>query len=1476
MAYLRIFIAVWLFFSLSSKKSAVQYPVYTDVYVSLSGHDSESCGTVSHPCRSIAKAVHQVDRVGHIHLDGTGTERNPYVCHLGMTHEQQPGIVVQKSLEIEGWKDTPLISCVNGFHFIKESTAPALNITLSGIVFRQTPLMFQDCEILTVTNCSFEDTSIALSILIRNNVQMSLNIQRCSFFKNNTSCVEITLRSGALIKGQFLTININGTTFLENGFHKRRFAGGVMTIQSETTLPSSTHVQISCFNVTSVKNYGHFVNLELPSAVTSEVYNDVRLFNNTISDFVNAKASRKARHLVNSLYNSNTKKTRVEFSNLRCSHNNLSRCIKIHSEEAQVEIHNSSFIGQELPNERGGAMFFNSTVLGSVVIFNSRFHRNIARSGGALYVHSNIVTLSLNITNVNFTECAAGSGCAVLVEDEKSGKMEKSTRKNKLIAIFRGIRVRGCFGFHGLCDGIRLMLFNGKVIISDSSWENNTKSIGYALTVVTTGDNTDVTISGCTFVRNNVQIAVVAVVSNSQRAGTLTIVDSSVSGQEKRGNVTLLTIPGIFASSEFYINLTNIVLTLHFYGLMIGGLSPNTYSEAYPLNVSIYNCTFLDNVRDIDASSPEPTQVKFAIKNTIFKFTNREAVPNSFGISIYIEPLKILNFSKAIVELDNVTFDSKPCNVVGLLFPGNKTIRIKRSSFIDGLCFDRYYWYNISMFSVYQISSGAVSVISSSDEKLSPGCVNEETTKDVHPRWHYQTRVTFEDTLFEGNGGLITGAAYICNGHTAFKRCRFRNNFAVENSGHVYSAYGTGQVDFKDCIFISTKVNMTRNGITFQKSTFMQSESGGPINLQNTTMVSFAADRISFSVLDISNGGYVHMDDNSSIQCPIGSHLFLDNTTHFVYTEQRNSFCRINVTVLKYSCQFCSPGFYSIQNGVSRGFIVNNTVKCLQCPFGASCIERNIAAKPNFWGYPTSSDPPSLKFMACPEQYCREPTSDTQVHNSCQGNRMGTLCGKCNRGYSETLFSSECRKNEECDNYWFWIWTILITTGLALYLLIKPPILGFLANQILWFRRKEEDHEKDDLGGFHQHSGADNGYIKITFYFYQVAELLMVGSIESLLEKLPFIYTVIAAFNFQVRTINHGIGCPFPGMTAVSKQLVLSGTVFMTMTDIVLIYCVHCVFNTLRRKEKPALIHYMAVVMEVLLLGYERLAETSLKLMQCVSIGSTKRLFIDGNVPCMQWWQYVLLAYIAVFVVPFIIVLYCGSSKLYSASITASEFLAACMLPLPFLIYWFFKKIQKQTGQISTRAQFVNKDILEVLHGPFRPPNNEDKGTLYWESVLIGRRFILLACHSFIRSSMLRMVSMAAACLLMTIHHVLKKPFREPLANKAETLSLTALTMIALINLTKATLMSFGITIDGPYQSYLDALEWFEVCALAFVPVLVSGFVTFAILSQLARLLGFLIKQITGCSRQLGSPQWLMDQRRPLLDITEYKSDAPF
>ena len=158
--------------------------------------------------------------------------------------------------------------------------------------------------------------------------------------------------------------------------------------------------------------------------------------------------------------------------------------------------------------------------------------------------------------------------------------------------------------------------------------------------------------------------------------------------------------------------------------------------------------------------------------------------------------------------------------------------------------------------------------------------------------------------------------------------------------------------------------------------------------------------------------------------------------------------------------------------------------------------------------------------------------------------------------------------------------------------------------------------------------------------------------------------------------------------------------------------------------------------------------------------------------------------------------------------------------------------------------------------------------------MLIGRRFILLACQAFITNMMLRMVCMVSACFLMTIHHTLKNPYRDPLANKAETLSLTALSIIAVINLAKATLISYGVAPDGPDIPYLETLEWFEVCALAFAPALVSLLFTFAILSQLARLVVFLVKKCYRTWWQFRSHRWPIHQlREPLLDNAEQSSD---
>ena len=284
------------------------------------------------------------------------------------------------------------------------------------------------------------------------------------------------------------------------------------------------------------------------------------------------------------------------------------------------------------------------------------------------------------------------------------------------------------------------------------------------------------------------------------------------------------------------------------------------------------------------------------------------------GLYIIVLPLSVLNISRAVVKINNVTFESRPCNVIALLFNGNKTLKIQKSAFRNGIRSRRY----DGKGNVFETSTGAITILAPPDKVVSTGCVKAARREETHPVWRYGPHALFEDNIFVGNLGLIAGAVYVSNGYTTFQRCTFRHNFAIEQSGHVYSAYGTGRVELKDCFFSSTKKKIAINDATFYKTTFFVSESGGPINLLNTTMVSSAPESYSYPVLHIFNGGFIYMDKNSTIQCGIGNKLQLDNATHFIYAEQNNSFCRINVTVLKYSCNLCGPSFYSMQKGVSR------------------------------------------------------------------------------------------------------------------------------------------------------------------------------------------------------------------------------------------------------------------------------------------------------------------------------------------------------------------------------------------------------------------------------------------------------------------------------------------------------------------------------------------------------------------------------
>ena len=1310
-----------------------------NVSVSLHGKDAKTCGTLSLPCRSNAQAVYRVGHGGNIYLDGRGTKKRPYGCRNGRNILiDRPGVYVNKTLTLRGLYSTPHVLCTDGFYFQKTNGEQlTFALVLSGIDFQQTPLNCNDCQRITIHNCSFHNASRALAIKIQNVTSFQLDLKGNSTFRNNSQCINVLLLNNTKGKSQDVTLNIKDAMFERNGLYWHGTGREVIMIRSVAKNGSSpVYIHIFFCRVESSYNEGPFLHLDVSNAITNETFVDVDLHHH-------GKRRGKRNRL---LYFSHARETKAKFISLTCHNNPNKQCLVVQSDWANIVIQGSTFYNQSVDFKKSGScLSLAANINASLRIVNSNFHNNEAGAGGSIFANSRHGVLKVFLINVTFSKCKAASyGCVISIGRTAQDPPERHWGSHRLYFTLRNVTVQQWEGNHGnktpRCMAVDVLLNGGIVIFEGSTFTKKMLSRGDgAFKLVTTVDESNITISNCIFKDTSMDATrgtIVYIASGNGNAGMVTI---SKSFMENKNNRKM----ALSISPKYHIKLFNMTFKSLKYGLQTVSAPPK--NDSFPIDIFIDNCSFIDNTHDAMFTLLSPTSVQLTIKNTLFSTRNeivkRDQSEYGYAISLFIPPLRSINSSKAVIHLDNNEFYHRSASFFTLLFEGFKNVTVKHSSFRN--CRASAYkpeWDQGETGLIYEPTAGAISILFNPDKPFSLGCVKSKSANDTHSSWNYSSHVLFENTKFEENLGIEVGAVHISNGFTKFRRCVFVNNFGIHRSGHVHSAYGTGRVKFEHCSFLKTmKIATISDGSQFDKGVFIYSESGGPLIFKNTSMTSLRFNRSSYPIVDISSGGFVHMDEKSSMKCNEGEALILENGTHFQYAEKNKSICVLNVTVLKYSCKPCHPGYYSLQKGVSKGLLITSRAECHPCPFGATCIESNIDAKPNFWGYVAPGNPSILKLIACPENYCS--LTSSLDYSSCQGNRNGTLCGRCADGFSETLLSTKCRKSTECNDYSVWFVNIFLTIILAFYLLTKPPILRTLEKQILWFKKSDEDNPGDgsDFNGGGEHS--ENGFLKITFYFYQAAETLMVGSVEELIGKVPFIHFVISAYNFHVQSINQGLGCPFAGLTTVTKELFLSGTVFLTMANLVLIYVVHHVVNIFMGKGKPSLIRYMAVIMEVLLLGYERLAETALKLTHCVPIGSGKWLFIDANVPCMQWWQYLLLAYIVIFLVPFIVVLHWGSFKLYRSSITAGEFVAASMIPLPFLIYWIVKRKLKRREQESFDRQIINTDVSLILHGPFRPPTDIENGTLYWESVLIGRRLVLLACGAFVTDVMIRMIS---------------------------------------------------------------------------------------------------------------------------------------
>ncbi len=108
---------------------------------------------------------------------------------------------------------------------------------------------------------------------------------------------------------------------------------------------------------------------------------------------------------------------------------------------------------------------------------------------------------------------------------------------------------------------------------------------------------------------------------------------------------------------------------------------------------------------------------------------------------------------------------------------------------------------------------------------------------------------------------------------------------------------------------------------------------------------------------------------------------------------------------------------------------------CIACPYGAAC-EGGLQSKFNYWGFRSGNQ---VVFYECPFGYCCN-RRRCDSYNQCAAFRGGTLCGQCEAGYSEALFSVRCIPNRECHDTWILGVGALMSMTYALFLIFQNDL----------------------------------------------------------------------------------------------------------------------------------------------------------------------------------------------------------------------------------------------------------------------------------------------------------------------------------------------------------------------------------------------------------------------------------------------------
>ena len=714
-----------------------------------------------------------------------------------------------------------------------------------------------------------------------------------------------------------------------------------------------------------------------------------------------------------------------------------------------------------------------------------------------------------------------------------------------------------------------------------------------------------------------------------------------------------------------------------------------------------------------------------------------------------------------------------------------------------------------------------------------------------------------------------TGVLNVYRSKIDIKNSIFINNYQSDLSKQtgLLQFYGS-RTTISDCHFKNNSVPTAQGGILkFERI----SESTPHLSIRDTSIKSGICSQCfenSLVSIQAENEPFIA---NITLSCPVNNDLIF---TYGIILEYKSFFAL---------CRSCGSDNYSIVSAsmswnLSKQAFNDPTVTCAPCPFGATC-EQGIKSKGNYWGYKTKNN--YVKFLYCPTLYCCTSPSSCLSYNTCHQYRHNRLCGECIEGYSTGLFGqSECIQNSSCNNYYFWIFYILLIGFYIIFFMYLQEIIFFIKRiiqKIICYHKilsndateYEEIVEKDQLLSddnsdlpfqllttdsansieYPEKSVKISGFIKIIFFFYQTASIVRINSSTKAQYHFPEIADILLSFhNIRIDISSTYLLqiCPIKNNGTISVEIVRSG--IMILCPLILLFkillyrvCKNGVSRICHSQKMtknkanfkqyttidenapyygnlPFIVRVKIAYIQLLLIGFASLAVLLFKMINCVEIQGHKYLYMQATVPCYTVWQIFAMVFIAIWVAPFWFSIYFSCSLLRTCKVTPNEYLFITTFPLSVSYYLLRARFYNGHTSLIAKDAILAREFLRVVNEPFRNISYRSI-KIQWESVLIFRRLLLIVVSTFLISPLDKLYPLGFLLVLYLIHHMIVQPYKESILNLAEGISLAVLCFLTLLN----TFWAFADEIDITKNSILmmtgKVFIYFEL-VLLLIPIL--------------------------------------------------------